>query len=319
MLGGAGQKTLISLRLFSKEILDNQQNICSNSEYMTRPHPEYDFSNTDDQVAFVRKIKGTPSAVFLYLLFTKRALTQRQLCRIIDCSDRPIKRAVGILQREGVIQRSPSGWQLTQPYRKICLALSRGSLEQSALPENESSGLYQYDRQNRHELRGASIAHNGQSTYIPQSHHQIQANGVGSPSKIQGETLATKPKPENQVLGDFFRRIGVRAPNYQRFMNRMELQAEPAMAMAWYLFYKTESWVRNPVGLMLGSLADNLDPPAAFLALVRGWSRITPADRRQLQEMAWQMTPPHLMRQRFAADYPRLTAHVFAAFLKVQR
>jgi hypothetical protein len=101
-------------------------------------------------------------------------------------------------------------------------------------------------------------------------------------------------------------------------MGRSELQAEPAIAIAWYWYYKTKKWARNPVGLMFGPLTDNLDPPAAFLALARALPKIKPADLHYMRELAWRMASPLEMARHFASEYPHLTAHVFAAYLKLR-
>ena len=239
-----------------------------------------DLDDYISQVDLVRSFRGAPASIVLVLLLSGRPHTLQELEEATSYSDKPIRRAIRFLACRGVVDKAGArGWSLRGEFRQHLVEIFRPP----PLVVQNDAGRAEADSDHR-------------------DSNSVQTEGRSFSNDRQSE------------LAELLSHMGILSPAYDTLLARPELQAEPAVARAWWWYVLTQNWSKNRPGLVIARLNERRDPPAAFLALARIWPTVTAEDRQEMQELIWRAWTPAQMAHYFSESYPRLTAAVFAAF-----
>lgn len=296
---------------------------------MTDLEPGPDPGSLKRQVQQIQALRGVRASVFLCFLFSGRPLSLKEVCQRTGYTSKSVSKALNDLEEIDLIEDLGDRiWSLRPGYHSYLVSLIR-YLDQGSQP---TAGIVNLPATDHEPVRAVKPGPNG----LP-SPEDVKSEGSSAPDgrPPTGRAETDKPAyftpadleskgqeytvPSSQNQEEFLRRIGVHHTIVKRFRGRPDLQAEPSLTKAWYWFYLTQNWARNPVALMVGSIADGIEPPAAYLALARLWPEIRQPDRQEMREMAWFATSPAQMSYALCGIYPKLTAQVCAAFLDLYR
>jgi hypothetical protein len=249
-----------------------------NSRPLTRSPVHSPIDSYVSQVDLVRSFRGAPASIVLILLLSGRPHSLRELEEATSYSDKPVRRAIRFLSCRGVVGKAGGGWSLQEQFRRRIVESFRPPPSGPHGREQSSAGQ------------------------VPVAPDDNQA----------GECSISED--ESQELAELLTHMGILSPAFDTLLAREELQADPALARAWWWYVQTQNWTKNRPGLVITSLNERRDPPPAFLALARIWPTVAAEDRLEMRDLHWRAWSPEQMALYFADAYPGMTAIVFAAY-----
>ena len=151
--------------------------------------------------------------------------------------------------------------------------------------------------------------------------HNRTFDVVGGSNNVHDPLPHQQHEPINRQniseLEQILRFMGIQGRAKSRLLARPDLQAQPAIVQAWWMYYQGRAGINNPAGVTICRLEEGDDPPGGYLTLAKCWPTISRTDRQEMMELRTRNWTAQELARRFGEKYPEMTDDAFTALLSV--
>lgn len=240
--------------------------------------------NTEaDQLQFIRTIRGVPATILILLMVRGAAMTNLEICRWTNHSDKPVTTALITLERLGLVQNNGRayGWSLTSGAQQLPLPLRELPAPEHHISSPDPARNQAGSSHLSTEIGKIPIflAGDRKNSDLPAP----SAAGAADHSSLeiidqQQQHQNRKTDRKNSDLHLLVKHLGIRNPA------RATLLAAPAEAVLawWWSSLLDTGELTNPIGWFIRRIQNNEPPPDDLQPIARVWLTLPTRARREL-------------------------------------